>query len=349
VGGVPGLHLTRTNDDGAAIDALADALAADGGGRVGMAGMMPDLPRRLRRTLAPSPRLLGLRVSRAYTWEADDRATREWWPQGITTSARTGFRERHGYDVLATSWYSRGDSGSRISVVDLERHRYGHVLLVTPTLRDGVPGLAPLKAHAGGIIWAGDHLHVAATGRGFFSCHVDDLLRVPAGSPYETFGHRYVLPVRFANRGASDEGMERLRFSFFTIDRTADEPTLLVGEYGSSRQTRRIARFALDPATGLPRFEDDGRVVPEIVDGGIVHMQGVAAVDGTYYVTRSRSSLKLGSMYVGRPGAFRHYRWATPIGPEDLVWWPETGCFWSVTEHPRRRWIYAMRRSELKP
>ena len=344
---MPGLHLTRTADNGAAIDALAAALTADGGGRVGMTGMVPDLPRRLRRTFAPSPRLLGLKVSRAYTWEADDRADREWFPQGITTSALTGFREQHGHDVLATSWYSRKDAGSRISVVDLQQGRYGHVLLVTPTLTDGVPGLAPLKVHAGGIIWNGDYLHVAATGRGFSSCYVDDVLRVPAGSPYETFGHRYVLPVRFAHKGANVDGVERLRFSFFTIDRSNGEPTLLVGEYGSPRQTRRLARFALDAATGLPRNEDDGRAVPEIDDRGVVHMQGVATVDGTYYVTRSRSSLQPGSMYVGRPGRWRQHRWATPVGPEDLVWWPETGCLWSVTEHPRRRWIVAMRRSEL--
>ncbi len=50
-------------------------------------------------------------------------------------------------------------------------------------------------------------------------------------------------------------------------------------------------------------------------------------------------------MYVGRPGAFRTYRWATPMGPEDICWDAATDLLWSVTEHPRRRWVYAMRRS----
>ena len=95
-----GLHLTRTDENTAEIDALAAALAADGGGRVGIDGMFSDLPGRLRRTFAPHPRLLGLKVSQAWTWEAHDRRDPEWWPQGITTSARTGFDARHGYDVF---------------------------------------------------------------------------------------------------------------------------------------------------------------------------------------------------------------------------------------------------------
>lgn len=344
---VSGLHLTRTAENGAEVDALAEALAADGGGRVGIDALAADLPGRLRRTWAPHPRLLGRKVSQAWTWEAADRRDRDWWPQGITTSALTGFRERHGHDVLATSWYAKHHAGSRISIVDLERRRYGHVLLVTPTLADGRPGLAPLKVHAGGIVWLGDHLHVAATGRGFFSCRMDDLLRVPAGSTYETWGHRYVLPVRFAYRGAADEGTDRLRFSFFTVDRSSEEPALVVGEYGSPRQTRRLARFRLDPATSLPLGDQEGRSLPAVDDRGVARMQGVSVVDGTYYLTSSRGTTVPGSVYVGRPGRFREHRWATPIGPEDLVWWPETDAFWSVTEHPRRRWVFAMRRADL--
>lgn len=344
---VSGLHLTRTAENAAEVDALAAALAADGGGRVGVTGMLQDLTGKLRRTFAPHPRLLGLKVDRAYTWEAADRRDPEWWPQGITTSALTGLKETHGHDVLASSWYAKSGAGSRISVIDLEQRRYGHVLLVTPTLEDGVSGFKPLKVHAGGIVWLGEHLHVAATGRGFFSCRMEDLLRVPAGSPYETWGHRYVLPVRFAHRGASEEGVDRLRFSFFTVDRSTTEPTLVVGEYGSPRQTRRLARFALDPATGMISGDAEGLVRPVVDDRGEARMQGVSVVDGTYYVTSSRSSAYPGSVFVGVPGAFREHRWATPIGPEDLVWWPETKRFWSVSEHPRRRWIYAMKRSSL--
>jgi hypothetical protein len=345
---VVGLHLTRTAENGAEIDALAAALAADGGGRVGVDGMVADLTGRLRRTFAPSPRLLGRKVSQAYTWEGHDRRDPAWMPQGITTSAETGFREQHGHDVLATSWYSRKGAGSRISIVDVERRKYGHVLLVTPTVKDGVPGFGPLKVHAGGIVWHGGYLHVGGTGKGLYTCRLEDLMRVPAGSSYETWGHRYVLPVRFVYRGASEEGTSRLRFSFFTIDRSGAEPALVVGEYGSPKQTRRLARFALDPATHLLVGGEDGRFVPEIDERGKARMQGVAVVDGVYYATASRTPVLPGSMFVGTPGDFRELFWATPIGPEDLVHWPETDSFWSVTEHPRRRWVFAMKRSSLR-
>ncbi len=344
---VAGLHLTRTEENVAEIDALAAALAADGGGRVGIDAMVPDLTRRLRRTWAPSPRLLGRKVTEAWTWDGHDRRDPAWMPQGITTSAETGFRARHGRDVLATSWYSKQGSGARISVVDVARRRYGHVLLVTPTLEDGVPGLRPLKVHAGGIVWHGAYLHVGGTGKGLYTCRWEDLMRVPAGSSYETWGHRYVLPVRFVYRGTSDEGVARLRFSFFTIDRSRGEPALVVGEYGSLKQTRRFARFEIDPATSLLTGDTDGRYVPEVDDRGQARMQGVAVVEGRFYATASRTPVYPGSMYVGQPGGFREHRWATPIGPEDLVWWPETDALWSVTEHPRRRWIFAMRRTGL--
>ena len=56
-----------------------------------------------------------------------------------------------------------------------------------------------------------------------------------------------------------------------------------------------------------------------------------------------------GSVYVGRPGAWRRHRWAVPMGPEDLTYWPSTDGLWSLTEHPRRRWVFAMRRSRLAP
>lgn len=338
VAAVPGVQLSRTGDHGAAIDALAATLAADGGGRVGVDGLYDDLPRRLRRSRAPHPRLLGRAVDRAFTWDAHDRRDEDWWPQGITTSAETGFAERHGHDVLLTSWYAKHDAGARVSMVDLDRRRYAHVLLVVPTLgEDGSAGLTPLRVHAGGLVWHGPHLHVAATGRGLHTARIADVLRVPAGSALQTYGHRYVLPVWCSHRSDAEDGTERLRHSFLTLDRSGAVPRLLVGEYGSARRTRRFARFALDPVTGLP-----DALPAEVDDRGEVRMQGVAVVDGVLHVTSSRGPWGPGSVFTGRPGALAEHRWALPMGPEDLVWWPETGGLWSVTEHPRRRWIVRM-------
>ncbi len=340
---VKGMHLTRTEENVAQIDALAALLEEYGGGRVGVEGLLDDLPRRARRTFVPFPRLLGRAVSRALTWDTADRRDPEWWPQGISNSLRTGVDR----DMLVVSWYHKGEHGSRITFLDLAAKRYEHVLLAQPTTVDGRPSLKPLRIHAGGIVWHGPHLHVAGTGRGFFTCRMDDLIRVPDGSSLDTLGHRYVLPVRFAYRARTDDGLERLRYSFLSLDRSTDPPWLVAGEYGSAKQTRRLARFPTDAETGLLATDADGFARPYLDERGEVRMQGAVVAEGTYYVTASQGHWTLGTVYVGRPGAFRAHRFATPMGPEDLVWWPSTDLLWSVTEHPRRRWIYAMKRSRL--
>lgn len=345
-----GVHLTRSEENVTEIDALADLLAEHGGGRVGMTGLLGDLDRRMRRTYLPSTRLLGRFVDRALTWERRDRRDLFWYPQGITTSVRTDVER----DVLAASWYSKRSHGSRISFIDLDRKRYRHVLLVEPTLTDPTTGsgttvaLKPLKAHAGGIVWHGPYLHVAATGRGFLTCRTEDVMRVPAGAGLETFGYEYVLPVRFAYRAANDEGVTRLRFSFMTLDRSTDPPSLVVGEYGNSKQTRRLARFPTDAATGLLAVGEDGISRPAL-DGEdqLTRMQGTAVVNGTYFVTSSHGRTSYGHLHVGKPGDFATHRWATPPGPEDLVYWPSTDLLWSLSEHPGLRWVFGMNRTRL--
>ncbi|KAA1426028.1 hypothetical protein [Nocardioides antri] len=345
-----GVHLTRTEENVAEIDALAGLLEEHGGGRVGIAGVLGDLDRRMRRTYLPHPRLLGRAVDRALTWERRDRRDLFWYPQGISTSVRTDVER----DVIVTSWYSKRSHGSRVSFIDLEAKRYRHVLLVEPTLDPstgsgaGRPGFRPLKAHAGGVVWHGPYLHIARTGRGFLTCRVEDVLEVPAGAGLETYGHDYVLPVRFAYQAANEEGVERLRFSFMTLDRSTDPPSLVVGEYGNSKQTRRLARFPTDAETGLLATGEDGVSRP-VLDGedGLTRMQGTAVVDGTYFVTSSHGRTTYGHVHIGTPGAFRTQRWATPPGPEDLVYWPQTDLLWSLSEHPGLRWVFGMSRSRL--
>ncbi|GAA3804171.1 hypothetical protein GCM10022242_04400 [Nocardioides panacisoli] len=337
------MHLARTDDNADEIDAVTALVEAHGGARVGVEGVLADLPHRVRRTFAPTPRLLGRKVTTALTWEAADRRDPHWWPQGISTSVRTGVDR----DALVVSWYSKAGAGSRVSLVDLESRGYQHVLLAEPTGKGGRPGLKPLAIHAGGIVWHGRYLHVAATGRGFFTCLFDDLMRVPDGAGIETFGHRYVLPVRFAYEATADKGFEKMRYSFLSLDRTTEPPVLVAGEYGSARQTHRLARFPTDAETGLLATAEDGLARPVVDDRGAVRMQGAVVAAGSYYVTASQGSRKPGTMYAGRPGAFRAHRWSTPPGPEDIVWWPSSDLLWSVTEHPRKRWIYAMKRTSL--
>ncbi|MFT4264070.1 MAG: hypothetical protein QM572_11860, partial [Nocardioides sp.] len=296
-------------------------------------GVLADLDRRARRTLAP-----GLAVRRALRWERRDGRDETWFPQGVATSWRTGYAE----DVLLVSWYSQRGEGARVTFLDLRTRRYRHVLLVDATPEGR---LRPVTVHAGGLVWQGRWLHVAATRQGFLSFQVDDLMRDPSG---ET-GYDYVLPLRAIHHATADESDDALRYSFLSLDRTGPMPTLVVGEYGRGGRTTRIARFPLDEATGELLAGPDGRALAIDVGEGVPQMQGAVVVDGIYYVTVSHGPRTPGEMVVGRPGRWRRRRWATPPGPEDIVFHPPTRLLWSVTEHPRRRWVFGMRPRPPRP
>lgn len=337
-----GVHLTRTDENVDEIEALATRL----GGRVGLDDVLDDLDRKGRRSW-----FRARAIRRAYTFDAADRRDPRWWPQGVTTSAdATDEEEIAGRRIVAVAWYAKalpGDEvkqGSRITFFDLGTRRYRHVLLVKPVLKDGVADIEPLTVHAGGIVWFGPYLHVAATTKGFHTCRLDDLLRV-SDDEVAAHGHRYVLPVRFSYQAETEEGHERLRYSFMSLDKAASPPDIVAGEYGRGDTTRRLARFPVDPATLLLATEDDGISRPSMLDEGVGQMQGAVMAKGRYYVTVSKGPKTFGSVYTGRPGAFQRHRWATPMGPEDIAYWPSTDELWSVSEHPRRRWIFSMRRS----
>ncbi len=352
-----GVHLHRTDENVREIAAFAQVT----GGAVGIDGVLEDLNRQGRRSRG----LFGRAVSAAYTWDAEDRATRDWYPQGITTSADASDTEEiAGRRVLAVTWYSKQPEGvhqgSRVSFLDLESLRYRHVLLVVPRLNeDGALQLAPLKVHAGGIVWAGPYLHIAATSRGFMTCRVDDILRIPDGvglrdsrrlsadgDRVASYDYRYVLPVRFQYRADADDGHTKLRYSFLSLDRSASPAQLVTGEYGLGEQTTRLARYALDPETLLPRVAEDGFARPaRLDDNGVRRMQGIAVVGDQHYVSVSNGPVLPGSIYTGTPGNFRGHHFATPFGPEDISYWPSTDTFWSLSEHPRRRWIFSIKRS----
>ena len=164
-----------------------------------------------------------------------------------------------------------------------------------------------------------------------------------------SFGHRYVLPVRFRWQAHADEGHQRLRYSFLSLDRRSDPPALVAGEYARSRgQTSRLARYALDPGTWLPSTGEDGFSRPlSLAEDGPARMQGAVVAGDRHYLSVSQGPWRSGSVYAGRPGDFTHHRFAVPMGPEDLAWWPSTDLLWTVTEHPWRRWIVAMKRSRF--
>jgi len=336
----PGVHLRRTAENTAEIEALAHAH----GGRVGVAGVLGRLNRRATRVPVP-----GLAVEWGFAWDPDDASSERWWPQGITNSAHVPGVER---PLLVTSWYAKDGRGSRITVVDLETLRYRHVLLVVPEVHDGAAHARPLRVHAGGLVWAAPYLHVAGTRRGLFSCLMEDIVAVEPGP--RTFGHRFVLPVRFRYDAAHDDG-EPMRYSFLSLDRSTEIPHLVAGEYGRRDMTKRIVRYPLDPQTLHLHAEEDGVSRPVSLDErGLGHMQGAAIVQGRYYVTTSRGPWHLGAVQVGEPGAFRPHRHATPVGPEDICHWSgdgtdhQTDMLWSLSEYPGHRYVFCMRRSSFE-
>jgi hypothetical protein len=356
--GVQGVHLQRTDENVREIAALAGLL----GEPTGLGGLLGDLKWDLHRSRVP--RLLGRAVREAWRFDAYDERDELWYPQGISTSADSSDTEDiDGRRVVVTTWYSTGKDGikrgSRVTFADLDSGRYRHVLLVVPVLdRAGALVLKPMNIHAGGIVWAGPYLHVAATSRGFVTAQVDDIMRVPGdddhpdrfgieGSSLFSYGHRYVLPVRFTYQAFTDEGHEKLRYSFLSLDRSSDPPGLIAGEYALDPDaTTRLARYRLDPATWQLSVGADGSSRPLVVDeGGVRRMQGAVIADGRYHVTVSNGPWGPGTVCAGRPGSMRAYRWALPMGPEDLSYWPSTDRLWSITEHPRRRWIVSMDRS----
>jgi hypothetical protein len=339
-----GFTLHRDADHTTALTGVTDAILASGGARIGVAGLVPELGRRARRQRL-LPRKLGNKVAHALTWEFRDRVDARWFSQGISNSLRTGLDA----EVLAVAWYSKRGQGTRVSFVDLARARYEHVLLAVPQLtEDGEPAFEPLGVHAGGLVWHNRYLHVAATRQGFFTCDVDDLLRMPDQGRSDAFGHRYVLPVRYHHRADAIGDTELLRYSFLSLDRSEETPALVVGEYGSMRRTRRLARIPVDDVTGELLPTADGMARPRLLsEENPPRMQGAAVVDGTWYVTASQGHWTPGTVHVGRPGAFRSHHRATPMGPEDLVHGPGEGLLWSNSEHPWRRWIFAMRIADL--
>lgn len=319
--------------------------------RVGLRGVLADLDRTA--TAADVP---GEAASEGFTWDDRDVATSRWWPQGVTTSgdahgpdplADLSGGPTAGRDVLLASWYAHGVLGwlllgSRISVVDVTdpaAPRYRHVLLVEPRPLFGLHRLRPVRVHAGGILWYGDHLFVAGSARGIRVFRVDDVVRVR--NRWRTRGYRYVLPQLSTYDADTDEGARPMTYSFMSLDRSGDVDHLVAGEYGRQGGSHRLVRYAFDRTTGLLHgVEADPAVPVEGHDDVAPRMQGAVLVDGTWVITASAGEDVPGDLWVGHPGALHRHRGVLPTGPEDVSWWPQRGQLWTLTEWPGRRWVY---------
>ena len=300
--------------------------------RIGLAGLLARRAHRARRVRVP-----GSAAVEGFRWRLIDTFTPTWWPQGIAVG------RFEGTPLAITSWFAqpkRGrEMGSRVSIVDLtnpRRPRYHHVLLVAPRRTSSGTAFDPVVVHAGGIVWSGDRLLVAATGGGFREFRLSGILSLPHRGLFRRgsgpFGYRYVLP-EFGTFTPPADG-KRLRYSFIALENDDDpgELRLVSGEYSKKGEPRLVRLRVLE-----------GRVaVDETHVPGIAEMQGVVLTDDTWFVNASRGDKLGGDLWVGKPGAMVRHEHVLPPGPEDLAYWPERRQLWSVTEFPGKRWVYAV-------
>lgn len=136
----------------------------------------------------------------AWAWNSGDNNTKDWVPQGITSSADAfGKGTWNDHNVWIVSWYRDKDS-VRLSFVDRKTHKYRHVMLVYPTADDDFKSIA---IHAGGIMWYGNVLYVVDTKVGIRAFDLDNIWEVEIadgvgktkdGKGYSADGYLYVLP-----------------------------------------------------------------------------------------------------------------------------------------------------------
>ena len=322
-----------------AVSALTERL----GDPVGVEGVLDDLNRRARNVRPPASATWG------FEWDPEDARSHRWWPQGISSSADRSIGERLlRRSVLVTSAYSRDlhgvNHGARLTFVDLETLRYRPVLLVEPYVADGGRvDVRPVKIHAGGIVWHGPWLHVAATERGLCTFRLEDITRVPG----EVQEYRYVLPLRFTYDAGSAPDVEPFRYSFLSLDRGESPARLVAGEYGRGEMSTRLAVFEMDPDTTLPLADADGLVAPLLVyDGGVPRMHGATVVDGLWFVT-SGAGRRRGSVWTGQPYALHRHARVLPAGPEDITYWPSTDQLWCLTDRPGHRYVLTLPRKQF--
>jgi hypothetical protein len=236
--------------------------------------------------------------------------------------------------------------------------------------------------HAGGMVWYGNYLYVADTTRGvrvFDMRYIFDLGKSPAGDTtdrrhigwgevvpgeraYRAFGYRYVMPQvgAWVNAAGPDAGGSghcpgpedeegAPKFSYVGLDRSEVPDQLITGEYCSSGDNGRVARWPLNG--------DTGELLPDQIDGRVFatdayrlparNIQGAVSYDDTWYLSRSRGKSKQGQLIVAKPdgGNLRETDTrAAGVGPEDLSFWPAHDELWTVTEHAPDRMLYGVPR-----
>ncbi|MFA1537938.1 hypothetical protein [Actinomadura monticuli] len=342
-----------------------------------------------------------VRIAQSVCFNDGDNATTQWYPQGVTTVADMQGDKvwGDGYQPVLVSWYDHDNNadgkvkGVRVSFMNPNSGAYRHVLLVYPQEKTGIIDYDAVRVsqdsasedytkalHAGGILWYGNYLFVADTGRGFRVFDMrrifdlgasengttdgDHLIGYHSGT-YYGYGYRYVMPqigswTRTASTGtkctASDGSPN---YSYVSLDRSGTDH-LVAGEYcaGGEATNGRVAAWpiadAFDGNNNLimnTSYRWNADVAHRLPDSNI---QGATRFNGRWYLSQSHGETGAGTLYTTEQATSSTTTLkvagsqSLSIGPEDLSHWPNgtatsptLGTFWTVGEHPGKRMVYS--------
>lgn len=298
-------------------------------------------------------------VQYAFTWQDDDQSSVAWTPQGITGTADafdTG--KLNDKAAILISFYDDPPAGSteanvgvRIAFVDTTvavSPKYRFALLVQPGGSASAPTFAPVKIHAGGIVWYQNYLYIADTNHGFRVFDMQHILEVAVdpgnfgctGTTCRAGTYKYVIPqVGTYSVGSSCSPI----FSWVSLDRASNPPSLVSGEYCSTTAcggelAGRAFRWPLDPTTGLLRSKLTFPTEAYLM--GQKQVQGGAAVNGVFYLSSSAPSADGGALYRVVKGKSVTSAWGN--NPEDVMVDPGNRWLWNLNEKAGTRAVYGV-------
>ncbi|KAE8149806.1 hypothetical protein BDV25DRAFT_122143 [Aspergillus avenaceus] len=290
----------------------------------------------------------------SWAWNSGDEATSKWYPQGVTSSGDAlAAGKWDGREAWIVTWYQKtGGKNVRLSFVDRDTHQYRHVLLVEPSAPDD---FKPVGIHAGGIMWYGSALYVVDTHGGLRVFDLNHIWKVAdgdqvgkkSGGGYSAANYRYVIPQIRKYDWKALQPDSTFSFSWVSLDRSDSPDTLLVGEYtkDDTNTPIRLVKYALDYQTRKLRTTNGVATATFAHCVDILRMQGGYSLGNKFYLGRSNGESKGSDLFVWSPGssATARSQWLM-AGSEDFSFNPSRGEWYTITEHPGKRYIVAYKK-----
>ena len=298
-----------------------------------------------------------------FRFDSGDNADCANVPQGITTSRDAVGGNYDGHQLVVVSWYtkadcaSKGQARSRITLVDWDAtypDKYRKVLLVEPTGTTAAPSFTDIPVHAGGVVWYGDYLYVADTGRGMRIFDMRRILKTStagtadqigrqANGAYYAHNYAYVLPQVGLTASGGPASIP-LSWSSISLDRA--RPSIVMTEYTCAgcadydNRPPRVVRFPF--AAGSTTFAA-GTVASEAWQLPWYNLNGVASHNGRWWVNSSAAK----TLYYWAPdGSLSAHPWVS--GGESLSYWEDPGSadlLWSLQETAGHRNVFAVKQA----